>query len=187
MLNFGGEGLHAPLHYFLIVQFSLNESTVNIMNDGGGYNGGYQPRTAAMLNQIPVGVDRIPKDCKKVNTYYSRYNGSRYYFADGGVATFAGGKYEIDAANPRNALRVDELEYVVDTPQPIFSRVPVRIVKSDSKRMRAVDRASDGVQAEEDFDEDQNMGDQPQQLSGVGIVNSQTAAVISSNSNNTAK
>lgn len=144
-------------------------------------NEGYQPRTAAVINQIPVGVDRIPKDCKKVNTYYSRYNGSRYYFADGGVAIFAGGKYEIDASNPRNALRVDELEYVVDAPQPIFSRVPVRIVKSDSKRMRAVDRASDGVQAEDEFDEDQNMP--TQQLSGVGMVNSQTAAVTASNSN----
>lgn len=151
------------------------------MNNAGAY--GYQPRTAAVVNNIPVGVDKIPKDCKKVNTYYSRYNGSKYYFSDGGTATFWGGKYEIDAANPRNALRVEELEYVVDNGhQPIFSRVPVRIIKSDSKRMRAIDRASDGVQAEEEFDEDQNMGDPPQ-LSGVGMVNSQTVNVISANSN----
>lgn len=150
------------------------------MNDGMFNQNQYQPRTSAVINQIPQGVDKVPKDAKKVNTYYSRYSGSKYYFADGGVAIFAGGKYEIDASNPRNALRVEELEYVMDSPQPIFSRIPVRMIRSDSKIMRAIDRASDGVPQEE-FDEDQNLA--PQQLGGVGFVNSQNVAVIAGNSN----
>ena len=110
-----------------------------------------------------------------------KLNGSKYYFADGGVALFSGGKYEIDAGNPRNALRVEELEYIVDSPhQPIFSRTPVRIIRSDSKVMRAIDRASDG-NAPEEFDEDQNMP----QTSGVGFVNSQNVRVIAGDSNAT--
>ena len=101
----------------------------------------YIPRTAAVLSQIPIGTDKIDPNSKNIKTYYARYNGCRYYFQDGGVATFTGGRYEIDAGNPDNALRVKELEYVMDASSPLFSRVPVRMMRSDSIQLRAVDRS----------------------------------------------
>jgi hypothetical protein len=130
----------------------------------------YIPRTAAVLSQIPIGTDKIDPNSKNIKTYYARYNGCRYYFQDGGVATFTGGRYEIDAGNPDNALRVKELEYVMDASSPLFSRVPVRMMRSDSIQLRAVDRSGGAAPTPEPeyFDE------QPEQPSSVGMVTSKT-------------
>lgn len=128
----------------------------------------YVPRTAAVLSQIPIGTDKIDPNSKNIKVYYSRYNGCRYYFQDGGVATFTGGRYEIDAANPDNALRVKELEYVMDASSPLFSRTQVRMARSDSIQLRAVDRAGGAPTPEPEY------FDEPTQPSSVGMVSSKT-------------
>lgn len=122
------------------------------------------PRTAATIQNIPTGTEKINPKSKDVRTYYSYLNGSKYYFADGGAATFTGGMYQIDAENPANALRVQELEYVVDIPTPVFSRVRVRVRKSDSKLMREVNHAGGGV--------DHEAEDEALQVPSVGMMNS---------------
>ena len=94
---------------------------------------------------------------KKV--YYSRLDGCRYVFSDGGVATFIGGRFEFDPAvipedympmtgkTPEEgwALRFKELEYQVNNPNPVFSKNPVEIQRSDAVVLREVGHSGGGV------------------------------------------
>lgn len=139
----------------------------------------YVPRTAAVLSQIPIGTDKIDPKSTNIKVYYSRYNGCRYYFQDGGVATFTGGRYEIDAGNPDNALRVKELEYVMDASSPLFSRVQVRMMRSDSLQLRAIDRAGGVIPQQQD---DEYFTEPEPRPASVGMVNSQTLITNSSQS-----
>lgn len=92
-------------------------------------------------------------------TYYSRLDGCRYVFSDGGVAVFIGGRFEFDpkvipedympmtGKTPEEgwALRFKELEYQVNTPNPVFSKVPVELQRSDAVVLREVGHAGGGV------------------------------------------
>jgi hypothetical protein len=108
----------------------------------------------------PVGVkSAILSKSPTKKTYYSRLDGARYCFADGGVATFTGGQFEFDPAvvdadyfPPEGkgtaeecwVKRHKELEYVCTIPNPVFSAVPVEVQRSDSKVLREVGHAGGG-------------------------------------------
>lgn len=93
-------------------------------------------------------------------TYYARLDGCRYCFADGGVAIFVNGMYDFDPAQvPEDYMHPDEkisaadgwarrhkeLEYQVNNPNPVFSKVPVQIQRSDAVVLREVGHAGGGV------------------------------------------
>lgn len=98
-------------------------------------------------------------------TFYSRGDGSRYCFEDGGIAEFKGGFYEFDPAvipddyiaAPAKAgqpqitredgwkRRFEELTYVCKIPNPVFSSVLVPVHKSDAHVMREVGQAAGGI------------------------------------------
>lgn len=100
-------------------------------------------------------------------TYYSRGDGSRYIFWDGGIAIFQGGQFEFDPANvpidyfppdgragkngapmtPEEGWerRARELEYVCTIPNPVFSKVQVPLFKSDSVPLREVGHSGGGT------------------------------------------
>lgn len=93
-------------------------------------------------------------------TFYSRLDGSRYIFADGGVAIFTGGVFEFDPQNPDPEYvppegkgtveecwdkRFKELQYVCKVQNPVFSAVPVAVQRSDSRVLREVGHAGGGI------------------------------------------
>lgn len=105
-----------------------------------------QQALQAKANLLNMGTDKVadPKS-SAVRTYFSRYDGAKYYFHDGGIAVFIGGEYQIDSSIPENELRVKELEYIVDVNQPIFSRTKCVVIKSDGKVLRDIGMAGGGV------------------------------------------
>lgn len=97
--------------------------------------------------------------------FYSRGDGSRYCFEDGGVALFNGGRYEFDPAVVADDYiapparvgdrqktreegwqrRFEELNYVCGIPNPVFSKIPVPVHKSDALVMREVGHSGGGI------------------------------------------
>lgn len=116
------------------------------------------PTPTVPLPATPVQSATLSKSPTK-KTYYARLDGCRYVFQDGGVAVFVGGRFEFDPAvvpedympltgkTPEEgwAQRHKELEYQVNTPNPVFSKVPVEIQRTDAHVLREVGHAGGGV------------------------------------------
>lgn len=114
---------------------------------------------------------------KGVVVFYARGDGSRYCFEDGGVAEFVGGRYEMNpdvvaddyiapvartgqAQQTREqgwARRFEELTYVCNVPNPVFSAVPVPVHKSDSMVLREIGHSGGGIGMVGSFQTGQNL------------------------------
>jgi len=118
-----------------------------------------EPQTPTVpLPAVAVASDVFSKSPTKI-TYYSRMVGTRYCFRDGGVAVFQDSTFQFDPVHiPADYMapptmtreagwkqRHEELEYVCTVPNPVFSKVPVPVMKSDAVVLREVGHAGGGT------------------------------------------